>query len=192
MRGIIIFLKYKGEKMNEQQNEKKQASFQESLSDEQKGKMAKEIAEVGSLLHEEWRSPRKLEDGTYNPRVKVLVQTEEGKEKWLDEEKIPTNSTELKRQDIANTEFKDLDPHWQEDNRAAGEVAVNLVWEAENNSKELDDNFIEEASSAVHEKWKERAPWADDALKVSYQELPENEKEKDRAQVRKAIEIYSK
>lgn len=174
--------------MADEEEGKEQASFTERLSDEQRKSIKEQTAGLGSKLHDEWREPRKKEDGTYESRVKVLVKTEEGKEKWFNEEKVPSNSTEIRRQDIANTDYENLDPAWQEDNRAAAEVAVNLVWEAKTSGKELDDSFIEEASSAVHEKWKERNPW-EEKLQVPYSELPEDEKEKDRAQVRKAIEI---
>lgn len=177
---------------DEKKDGKEQASYQETLSDEQRGIISQQTTELGSLLHDEWRATQpKLEDGTYKPRVKVFVQTEEGKEKWFNEAEIPANSTELKRQDIANTDFENLDPDWRAENGSAAEVAMNLVWEAKTTSKELDDSFIEEASSTVHDKWKERNPW-NEKLQVPYLELPEEEKERDRAQVRKAIEIASK
>ena len=58
--------------------------------------------EMASQLHDSWREGRKLEDGTYEPRIKVNIRTEEGKEKWVDADKIPPTAAELKRQDIAN------------------------------------------------------------------------------------------
>jgi hypothetical protein len=39
------------------------------------------------------------------------------------------------------------------------------------------------AASVVHDAWVERNPWADDALKVPYEQLPEAEKAKDREHV---------
>ena len=79
-----------------------------------------------------------------------------------------------------------------------GEVAVNVVLEAVEQGRPLDDNFIEEASAVVHEKWLERNSWVLDPnygnpdLAKPYAELSEEEKEKDRAQVRKAIEIINR
>ncbi|TSC93127.1 MAG: hypothetical protein CEN89_242 [Candidatus Berkelbacteria bacterium Licking1014_7] len=58
--------------------------------------------------------------------------------------------------------------------------------------KPLDESFVEEASSKLHDAWLERnGEWAPEEQKKPYEELPEDEKEKDRAQVRKAIEIYN-
>lgn len=171
----------------------------EQRTPEQKSEM---VTELGSSLHDEWRAPREIKNadgkgtGTYEPRIKVLVKTDEGKEKWLDESKVPQNATELKRQDIANTDFKDLDPHWQYENKAAAEVAMNEVFQAVESGRTLDEAFVEEASATVHEKWLERNQWVHDPkygnpdLAKPYAELSEKEKEKDRAQVRKAIRIF--
>lgn len=171
----------------------------EQKTSEQKQQM---VTELGSSLHDEWRAPREIKEadgkgtGTYEPRVKVLVKTDEGKEKWFDESKVPQNTTELKRQDIANTDFKDLDPYWQYENKAAAEVAMNEVFKAAENGRALDEAFVEETSAVVHEKWLERNKWVYDPnhgnpdLAKPYAELSEKEKEKDRAQVRKAIETF--
>ena len=53
--------------------------------------------------------------------------------------------------------------------------------------------MIEEMASVVHEKWLERNQWVFDAeygdaiLAQEYAKLPEEEKEKDRVQIRQAI-----
>ena len=146
------------------------------------------ISELGSLLHNEWRAPRKKEDGSFEPRIKVLVKTGEGKEKWFDEAKVPSDATELKRQDIANTDFKDLDSHWQYENKASAEVAVAEVEKAIEAESSLDESFIEAASSTLHDKWLERnGSWAPPEQNKPYAELSEEEKEKDRVIIRKAI-----
>lgn len=55
----------------------------------------------------------------------------------------------------------------------------------------MGENFIEESSAVVHDKRLERNnDWAPDELKKSFGELTEEEKEKDRAQVKKASEIW--
>jgi len=134
------------------------------------------IAKLGSLLHDEWRAPRKKEDGTYEPRIK-----ETKDKKWI-------TSHGTNKVDIANTSFAELPSDWQEENRVAAEVAVNLVVEADEAGTILDEAFIEKASAVVHEKWLERnGEWAPEELKKPYKELPEEEKEKDRAQIKKAI-----
>ncbi len=154
------------------------------------------IIKLGSLLHDEWRAPRATEDGNFEARIKVLVKTEQGKEEWFDEINVPEGSVEIKRQDIANTNFENLDNKWQYENKAAAEVAMGEVFKAIDNQQDFDESFIEEASSVVHDKWLERNSWVFDEkygnpnLAKPYLELSEEEKDKDRAQIKKAIEIY--
>ena len=146
---------------------------------EQKQRMEM-VTELASLLHDEWRAPRKQEDGSFEPRIKKTKD-----ETW----KAAHGGAE--EVDIANTSFAELPADWQEENRAAAEVAMNEVFSAAESGRVLDDAFIEEASSTVHDKWLERnGEWAPEDQKKPFGELPEEEKEKDRAQVRKAIEIF--
>jgi len=154
---------------------------------EDKNKMTMETA---SSFHNDWRSPRKQEDGSYEPRDKALIR-KDGKEKWVNKKDIG-NYEVLKEQDIANTDFKDLDPHWQKENLEAAKVAVDLVSSHEG---EFDERFIEEASSKVHDEWLKRNDWVfnkdygNPVLAKPYRGLPEEEKDKDRAQIKKAIEV---
>lgn len=137
------------------------------------------VTKLGSLLHDEWRAPRKQPDGTFEPRIKGTKD-----EAW----KTAHGKTEV---DIANTSFADLPSDWQGENRAAAEVAMNEVFAAVESGGLLDAAFIEKASASVHEKWLERnGSWAPAEQKKPFAELSEEEKEKDRAQVKKAIEIY--
>ena len=171
----------------------KMKNYEVVTSQETKERQADKL---GGLLHDEWRLSRQLEDGSYEPRIKVLVKTEEGKEKWVNDDGIPEGTTELKRQDIANTDFQNLDDHWQYENKAAAEVAVNLVYNTVDNNKELNQDFIEEASATVHDKWIERndwvlhPEWGNPNLAKPYSELSEDEQAKDRDHIIKAIEIY--
>lgn len=165
-------------------------------------KKQKMITELGSLLHDEWRAPREIKDSDgkgqahFEERIKVLVKTESGGEKWFDETKVPANAQEIKRQDIANTPFEKLEPKWQSENQAAAEVAMAEVFRAVESGQALDEAFVEGASEAIHVKWLERNNWVYDPnygnpdLAKPYEELSEEEKEKDRAQVRKAIKIF--
>lgn len=146
------------------------------LTPEVKGQL---VTKLGSLLHEEWRAPRKQADGTFEPRVKGTKD-----ETW----KAAQGKTEV---DIANTSFADLPADWQGENLAAAEVAMNEVFSAVENGGLLNAAFVEKASAAVHNKWlKRNGAWAPAEQKKPFGELAEDEKEKDRAQVRKAIEIY--
>ncbi len=148
----------------------------EQKTPEQKQQM---VTELGSLLHDEWRASRKKEDGSFEPRVKTTKD-----ETW----KTAYGTEEV---DIANTSFAELPADWQGENKIAAEVAMDTVFHATEVSRTLDDSFVEEASAIVHDKWLERnGEWAPEEQKKPFAELSEEEKEKDRVQVRKAIKIF--
>ena len=134
-----------------------------------------------SDLHEEWRKTRLKEDGTYEPRMKKSKDPE-----WTD--KHGTDDV-----DIANTKFADLPSNWKYENLEAAKVAIDLVFDYVVAWKEITDEMIEEMAAVVHEKWLERNSWVFDkeygnpVLAQEYAKLPEEEKEKDRVQVRQAI-----
>lgn len=158
---------------------KENASFKERLTPENRQKMQNQIADLGSLLHDEWRLTRKLEDGTFDPRVETTK----------DEDWILAHGTD--QVDIANNFYSDLPIDWQGENKASAEVVVGEVWRAAAEGHQLDESFIEETSLIIHDKWLERnGSLASEEQKKPYVELSEEEKEKDRAIVRKAIEMY--
>lgn len=141
-------------------------------------KKEESILELGSVFHEEWREVRKQEDGSYEPRMKETK----------DEEWIEKHGT--KKVDIANTFFEDLPEDWQKENKLAAEVVMNEIFSAKKNNQKIDKDFIENASNIVHEEWlKRNGDWAEEGQKKPYKELSEEEKEKDRAQVLKGLEI---
>lgn len=165
---------------------------EKELEKKEGARKEEKTGELASLLHDEWRASRKKEDGTFNPQVKVLVATDDGKEKWFNADKVPPTAKELKRQDIANTDYENLDPYYQGENKISAEVAIGEVYK---NRNAIDDYnreaFIEGASNVMHEKWLERnGSWAPPEQKLPYAELSEEEKEKDRVIIRRAIEIY--
>jgi len=142
-------------------------------------KKESQISELGALLHDEWRESRKKEDGTFDPRLKKTKD-----EAWIKEHGID----EI---DIANTDYANLPEDWKGENKISAEVAIEEVYGAVENKKELDDAFVESASEAMHVKWLERnGSWAPPEQKLPYAELSEEEKEKDRVIIKKAIEIY--
>ncbi len=148
----------------------------EQKTPEQKQRM---VTELGSLLHDEWRAPRRREDGSFEPRIK----------KTKDEVWKAAHGTE--EVDIANTSFAELPADWQGENRAAAEVAMNAVSQAAENGRALNETFVEEASATVHDKWLERnGEWAPAEQKKPFGELADEDKEKDRMQVREAIRIF--
>jgi len=144
-------------------------------------KLEEMIIKLGSELHDEWREPRKQEDGSYEPRIKVTKD-----EEWI-------NKNKKSEVDIANTSFENLPSDWQGENKIAAEIAMQEVFNAVEVNQELDEEFIEKASNVIHEKWLERnGEWASEEQNKPYAELDEEEKDKDRAQIKKAIEIFNK
>lgn len=137
------------------------------------------ITKLSSLLHSEWQSFHKQENDSSEPRI----------ERTKDKEWIRIHGKD--DVNITNTLFVELPKDWQSENRAAAGVAVNEVFKAIENGRNLDKVFIEEASAVVHDQWlkrnSERVPTEQKKL---FEDLTEDEKEKDRAQIRKTIEIF--
>ena len=136
------------------------------------------IQKVASTFHEEWRKNRLQEDWTYKPMI----------EKSKDEIRNIAHWTDTV--DIANTDFEDLPNNWKYENIEAAKVAVDLVYEKILNQEKISIETIEKMSDIVHEKWLERnwIAWSFENQRVSYNDLSEDEKEKDRAQIEIAIQ----
>ncbi len=95
--------------------------------------------------------------------------------------------------DIANTPYEGLPSEWQVENKLSAKVAVNEVEKTIEAGTPLDESFVEAASSTFHDKWLERnGSWAPPEQNKPYSELSEEEKEKDRVIIRKAVEVWSK
>lgn len=145
------------------------------------------IESMASELHDAWRAPRRKPDGTYEPRIKPTQDRA-----WIAKH---GGRAEV---DIANTSYGDLPADWKGENLASALVSMGKVLEtakrgdAPGNSL-IGEDFLEEASSQVHEKWLERqGAWAQPQQKLSYEKLSEAEKEKDRDFVRHALEIHER
>jgi hypothetical protein len=90
--------------------------------------------------------------------------------------------------DILNTDYSKLPQKWQAENEAQAVAAINLVMKAGNDAKKQ----LESLAAEVHEQWLSRNTWAKDGpLGVSYGELPEEEKQKDRDVILQAIEVLA-
>ncbi len=140
------------------------------------------VTEMASLAHDDWRAPRKQEDGSYEPRVK---QTKD--QAWTDAHE---GKTEI---DIANTSYAELPSDWQAENKASAEVAIDAVLKADQAGEPLNNTFIEGAASGIHDAWLQRNEWAKGGdLDKPFTELPEDEKEKDKIFVKRAMEIVLK
>eukprot|EP00753_Platysulcus_tardus_P008928 PLAT1711.1.p1 GENE.PLAT1711.1~~PLAT1711.1.p1 ORF type:complete len:1154 (+),score=501.46 PLAT1711.1:63-3464(+) len=93
------------------------------------------VVDVASSLHEVWRSLRRREDGTYEPRIKVI---------------------DGKRYDIASLTFKELPTKFQRENWESAKVACREVIQAIHDGRELDDDFLLDGSRRVHAAWMAR------------------------------------
>lgn len=149
------------------------------------------INSLWSDFHDAWRSARKkMEDWTYEPRWKPAKD-----EEWS---KAHGWAQEL---DIANTKFEDLSPKWKQENYDAAKCAIDLVYDKivmclmqKREWERWRDVFtveaIESFSSVVHDERMKRNPWNKETEPekfVPYNELPEEEKVKDRIQIFQAI-----
>jgi len=94
--------------------------------------------------------------------------------------------------DIANTSYGELPEDWKGKNKISAEVAISQVYVAISQQKELNDSFIENASSVIHDKWLERNKDLTPTEQYRpYSELSEEEKDKDRTIIKKAIKVYN-
>jgi hypothetical protein len=118
------------------------------------------VHQFASSAHEEWR--RNFDSTGTKPRIKKNSDGTEG--------------------DI-NVPFDKLHPDWQKENLAAGQAAERAV-------KKFPDD-IEKASEYIHIEWMKRNPKAEyNAVQhVPYDELPEDEKEKDRVHARTMMNL---
>lgn len=140
------------------------------------------IESVASQSHEDWRTAWYDKNGNV-PRIKTTKD-----QTWI----FTHGVTEL---DIAATTYANLPSDWQGENKLGAEIAVDLVIEAvkENQAKLETHEFMEGASSTVHDRWVDRnRSWAGANLCVPFSELSPDEQEKDRLFVRRAIEAFSR
>lgn len=138
------------------------------------------VAALGSAFHENWRQTRKQEDGSFEPRVK------ETKDKaWI--EAHGTNQV-----DIANTEYEDLPEDWQAENKAAAEVVVGIIHEANGQVDLSDEETRTSVGNQVHDAWMSRNDWAKGGeLDKPFQDLPADEQAKDIEQVEVGLHVLS-
>jgi hypothetical protein len=88
--------------------------------------------------------------------------------------------------DILNTSYAELPEKWQAENKAQAQSAIGLV--AQNMEDAMSN--IEDLAAQVHEQWLSRNSWAKDGpLGVPYNELPEEEKQKDKDVITAAYDI---
>ena len=123
-------------------------------------------------IHETWRSFRKKEDGTYEPRIK------ESKD----------NNWNIKHQtnivDIANSSFDELPENWQYENLEAAKVAIDLVYDKTIAFEPITFDELEQMAAIIHNEWLKRNSWViDPKLTVPYNKLSKEEQKKDKIQI---------
>jgi hypothetical protein len=137
------------------------------------------VDELAPVIFETWKSGlERASDGRYVPRLRPTSD-----KRWID---ANAGRSEV---DIANSLYGDLPRDLREENRASARVALELVEDAIARNESVDDPaFIERASAIVHAEWlgrNERS--ARTTQRRDYADLPDEEKEKDRAIVRAAV-----
>jgi len=135
------------------------------------------IEKIANLTHEKFRKIyQEVNNGT---RVKITK----------DEAWIKQYSTD--QADLAKLNYFGLPSDWQKERWFGAKMALDVLLETVKSGKLLNEEFIERASDMVHQEWLDRNfNRAENEHKLSYKELSEEAKEKDRIFVRSAIEIF--
>jgi hypothetical protein len=151
-------------------------------TEKQSNNFEQNVALLAGQLHDEWRAPRLLADGRYEPRVKGTKDSV-----WIGAHQ---GQTQL---DIANTPYTELPSDWQKENKESAEVSLREVYEiafygqGQYGGRDFlsFDHFVEWVSAEVHKEWLYRnQAWAPPEQNLPYDQLSEEEKDKDRAIVR--------
>lgn len=116
------------------------------------------IQNVAEQLHENWRAPRKLKR-KFKQRVKIQALLSDGRTKWYNKGDVPQDAEILKSQDIANTDFADLDPQWQAENKAAAEFVVPAVMQVLGDDTSISISQTTDLADQVHQAWISRNDW---------------------------------
>lgn len=123
-----------------------------------------DLKSLAAALHRRWRLARKIVPG------KALDGLEKREEHWHFANPQLTAGEPF---DIANLSFEQLPIAWQRENIMAAEQALAVL---NTSGKELS---LEAAAAAVHSAWLKRHWPVDKKLQPIYQQLSEDEKEKD-------------
>lgn len=137
------------------------------------------IIAIANLTHEKFFDIyQKTNNGT---RIKITV----------DKAWIKKHGTD--QADLAKLKYSELPSDWQKERWFGSKTALDSLIKTIRADKPLDEKFVEYASDMIHKDWLERNfKKAEDEHKLSYENLSEEAKEKDRIFIRAAIEIYQK
>jgi hypothetical protein len=138
------------------------------------------VAALASEFHEDWRKTRLDADGNYEPRVKSTKD-----EAWIADH--GTNQV-----DIANSTYDELPSDWQAENGAAADVVVDVMNGADGAIDLTDPDVRSEVGQKIHDAWLSRNEWAKGGtLDVPFNDLPQDEQDKDIDQVVVAQRVFS-
>lgn len=131
------------------------------------------VESAASKVHEDWREGMRTPDGGYEVREKLTK----------DKAWIEAHGTD--RVDLAQTSFEDLPEDWKKENLEGTGDAFDAIKAAKADGGTLD---IEALSSAVHDGWVKRNKNAPAEQKKPYADLTDEDKQKDRNFVLRALE----
>lgn len=133
---------------------------------------------IGSRLHDAWRAPKQLLDGTFTPTWRGLNGEKNLRDvtpEMAEEMGLPKSAVI----DIANSSFDQLNTHWQGENLAAGQFVAQFYPQLKKNPELIhDEKFVHDAASQIHDAWGQRNPWEALAT-VPFDDLDPVEQEKD-------------
>lgn len=137
------------------------------------------VAALAGAFHEDWRKTRLQEDGSYEPRIKATK----------DEAWIAARGTD--QVDIANSTYGELPSDWQAENKAAAEVVVDVLDEANGSVDLSNEEHRVYVGSKIHDAWLSRNEWAAGGeLDVPFTQLPPAEQAKDIDQMVVAQQVF--
>lgn len=94
--------------------------------------------------------------------------------------------------DILNMKYDELPKDWASENRATAYIACRQVLRGVRQKREFNEDFIEDISEIIHIEWIKRNEHRTiQQLTVSYQDLPDVEKDKDRRAILIACRLFN-
>jgi len=150
----------------------------ERIAARQEAEKQQSVAKLASALHEDWRKTRLQEDGTFEPRIKPTKD-----EAWIAE-----RGTD--QVDIANSSYFELPADWQAENKAAAEVVVDVLAEANGQVDLSNEDHRDYVGTRIHDAWLSRNDWAAGGeLDVPFAQLSPVEQAKDLDQMVMAQQV---
>ena len=165
------------------EQKQKQTFDSDQRREDIKDKSEAHVEAVGALaseFHEDWRKTRLDLDGNFEPRIKSTKD-----EVWI----AAHGTNEV---DIANSTYAELPEDWQAENKAAAEVIVDIIDDADGLLSLEDPEVRNIVGERIHAAWLSRNEWAKGGeLDVPFADLPIDEQNKDLNQLIVAQRLFS-